>query len=434
MSVTRTSGRRVLPAVLAASMVLGSGAPVGFAQSEDEGREAEFDRVAARTAELRELPPLAEIDEAFQTGEELRAELPAQIAEDYPPEEAAAESRSWATLGLVPEGSDLVALFIDLLGDQVAGYYDPETNEMVMIADDDDFGALQEFTYSHEVVHALQDEHLGLGKLILEDAAELSDDAAIALTTLYEGDASVASLDYLAENPGLAARVALTAGAETPPLDGPPALSIWLIFPYLQGPVFVEALRDAGGWAAVDAAYADPPASTEQVLHPEKYLERDEPTAVTLPDPAAALGSGWQEVDQDTLGELLTAVVLSNLEEGEGVNEFLGTLDLPEPATNAAAGWDGDRYALWAKGDQEAFAWRSVWDSEEDARAFAAALQASAAERYGGEWSGSAAAAVFAGEGVQGRMALDGTSVAYVLAPTAELAEAGINALAGASQ
>lgn len=419
-------------ATVGAAMVSTLGPAASLAQSDTTALEPEFDRVAARVAEIRELPVLVEIEEKFQTSEELRTELPAQIAEDYPPAEAAAESRSWSALGLVPRGSDLSALFVDLLGDQVAGYYDPETNEMVVIGDGAEFGALEEFTYSHEVVHALQDEYLGLGDLMLEDAADLSDDAAVALTSLYEGDATLASLDYVMQDPGLAARLALSAGVAAEPLDGPPALTIWLMFPYLQGPIFVQALRDAGGWAAVDAAYADPPATTEQVLHPEKYLERDEPTAVTLPDLAAALGSGWQEVDQDTAGELLTSVVLADLEPGQGFNSFLGTLALPEPAVNAAAGWDGDRYGLWANGEQEVLAWRSVWDTEEDALAFARALQGYAAQRYAGDWSGSGDDSTFSGDGVSGRLRLEGATVSYVLAPTTELAGSAIGAFAEA--
>jgi len=425
--------RRAASSALAftcAVAVVVAGLPAALAQDRvDPSLEAAFDRIATRTAELRELPSLAEIDERFQTPEELRQELPAQIAEEYPPEEAAAEARSWARLGLVPPGSDLSQLFVDLLGDQVAGYYDPETNEMVVISSDQSFGPLQEFTYSHEVVHALQDEHLGLGELILTQAPELSDDAALALTSLYEGDAVLASLDYVADDPALAARLALSAGMQAAPLDGPPALSIWLIFPYLQGPTFVQALRDAGGWAAVDAAYADPPASTEQVLHPEKYLERDGPTAVSLPDPAAALGAGWQEIDQDTLGELLTAVILANLQPGQGFNQLLGTLDLPEPAENAAAGWDGDRYALWANGEQEVLVWESVWDSEEDAIAFARALQGYAAGRFGGEWSGRPDDAALAGGGSAARLLREGTTVSYALAADPALAEAALAAV-----
>ena len=113
-----------------------------------------------------------------------------------------------------------------------------------------------------------------------------------------------------------------------------------LVFPYSEGLAFVERLRAEGGWDAVDAAYADIPTSTEQILHPRKYLDRDEPSAVALPDPTVALGQEWRVVDEDTLGELQMALLLANFAPGEGINGLTGAIDLPEAARNAAAGWD----------------------------------------------------------------------------------------------
>ncbi len=421
-------GIRRSPALATAvALILAVAGPAAsLAQSDVDSLEPEFDRIAAAMAELRELPPVAEIQERFQTPEELRRELPAQIAEGYPPEEAAAEARSWAALGLVPAGTDLEQVYITLLGDQVAGYYDPETDEMVVVSEAEGFGPLEEFTYSHEAVHALQDAYLGLGDLIGEDAPELSDDAALALVSLYEGDATAASLDYVAADPALAAGLVLASGAAAAPLEGPAALAVWLIFPYTQGLEFVQALRGAGGWAAVDAAYTDPPTTTEQVLHPERFSERDEPTEVALPE-AGALGEGWREIDQDTAGELLTSVILADLAEGQGFNALLGTLDLPEPARNAAAGWDGDRYALWSRDDEEVLVWRSVWDTEGDAIAFSRALQSYAQQRYGGEWTGTAANSALAGDAVSARLSQAGTEVAYAVAPTADLARSAVS-------
>lgn len=387
---------------------------------------ADFDRVAAETAEVRQLPIKAEIVETFFTQEELRADLLTMVAEDYPPEEAAADARAWTAFGLIPEGTDLAAVYVDLLTEQVAGFYDPETDRMVVIGGGD-FGALEEFTYAHEVVHALQDQHLGLGELADADA-ERSDDAALAAAALYEGDATVASTDYLLANPGLAARAAAAsfgAQLETPLLDSAPAiLPIGLIFPYVAGQPFVEALRGEGGWPAVNAAYRDLPASTEQVLHPEKYLERDEPTAVTLPDLAPVLGAGWAVVDEDVVGELQTAVVLADLQPGEGLNLATGGLNLPEGARNAAAGWDGDRYALWGNGEQEVLVWQSVWDSDEEAVAFSRALQADDETRFGAAFADGSAddATLVTGERAA-RIVRDGARVDYVMAPTRELAD-----------
>jgi hypothetical protein len=409
---------------VAAAVVTFVLAPAALAQEE------EFDRIAAETAAARELPPLAEIDEAFLTPAELAARLPEMIAEDYPPEKAAAESRSWVAMGLVPAGTDLSRLYLTLLGEQVAGFYDPETKQMFVISDGeagDELGALQEYTYSHEVVHALQDEHLGLSELVAANPSR-SDDAALALTALYEGDAMAASFDYLTDHPMVAMRIAFGPQPDSDQFDQmPPAVAMSLVFPYFSGQAFVEALRAEGGWAAVDAAYSDMPVSTEQILHPEKYLERDEPTAVALPDLAGALGAGWSVVDEDTAGELLIAVLLAEMEPGQAVNGLTGAMNLPAAAAGAAAGWDGDRYALWVGGEDEVLVWQSVWDSDEDAAEFMEALSGYAERRFGatavptGGTVGEAL--VIAGADQAVRIARDGATVRYVVAPTADLAE-----------
>jgi hypothetical protein len=399
--------------------------------------EAQRDAIAQRTAELRELPPLAEIDDEIISRDELNRRLPGLIAEDYSREEAAADSRGLIALGLLPEGADLWDLSLSLLGDQVAGYWDQKTDQMVVVStsetasDDETLGPLEEFTYAHEVVHALQDAHLGLDRM-MDDGLDIDADAATAQIALIEGDATIASYDYLAAAPELAAGIAMApmaVGGDT--LDVvPAALAVSLVFPYLSGAEFVTALRDEGGWAAVDAAYADPPVSTEQVMHPEKYFERDAPTPVALPDLAPALGEGWSLVDEDVAGELSVALLLADLQPGEGFNPFTGEIRLPVAARNAAEGWDGDRYALWANGDTEVLVWSSVWDREEDATAFARALRAQTERRFSGLYEGEAGNDVAMQTAEQAaRILQSGPEVLYVLAPDLPTADAAMGAL-----
>ena len=416
--------RSRLGPVLGAALVLAT--PIVAVAQEDQ-----LDAIASETANLRELPALAEIDDVFITTDELKARLPGLIAEDYPPEEASADNRAYAALGLLPQGTDLLALYLELLGEQVAGYFDPLTDEMVVLGAGGELDAVEEFTYAHETVHALQDAHLGLDA-ITEAQTDRNDDEATAITAFIEGDATVASLDYLAANPQLAAGIAFGGMPATPVLDEAPGTLVgWLVFPYAAGPEFVAALRAEGGWEAVDAAYRDLPRSTEQILHPEKYLaERDDPTPVSLPDLAPALGVGWELVDEDTLGELTVALLLANLGPGEGIDPFTGGLALPEGARNAAAGWDGDRYALWGNGADEALVWRTTWDTEEDARAFSRALALRTQARFGGDLDAANpdAAAVQTAD-VSARILRDGADVLYLQAPTPALGDQLLTAL-----
>ena len=144
----------------------------------------------------------------------------------------------------------------------------------------------------------------------------------------------------------------------------PPLVARQLTFPYEDGLAFASGLFGQGGWAAVDAAFASPPDSTEQIIHPEKYTSREKPINVAAPIKAKALGRGWSEATQDTIGELGTAVWL---EPTAG----------KRAAGDAAAGWGGDRVVL-LEGPDDGWlvAWQTSWDTPADADAFAVAAQA----------------------------------------------------------
>jgi hypothetical protein len=392
--------------------------------------DATLDVIARETAALRGLPPLVEIADVLLTRDELRAMLPDLLADEIDAAQLAAESRALVALGLLPAGTDLAALNERVMGEQAAGYYDLRSDEMIVVLDDD-FG-VEEYFYAHEVVHALQDAYLDPDDQ-LEDTSEMSSDRALAALALFEGDATYTSNLYLAEHPALAMKILQELQQDFPELEQAPApLSVMLVFPYSAGNTFVARLYAEGGWGAVDAAYGDLPVSTEQILHPRRYLDRDEPSVVTLPEPATALGGGWRIVDEDTLGELQTGLLLADLEPGEGFNGNTGRVDLPEAATNAAAGWDGDRFALWEDGDseREVLVWRSVWDSAEDARAFARALARFGATRWGGIFNGESPDDVaLATPRIAARILLLGQEVLYVQAPDISLADATLGAL-----
>jgi hypothetical protein len=162
----------------------------------------------------------------------------------------------------------------------------------------------------------------------------------------------------------------------------PPIMRETLEFPYTMGLLFAQGRFGEGDWAAVDALYDRMPASTEQILHPEKYASNEVPIEVDLPDDLATrLGEGWTVTLEDTFGELQTAIWLRE----SGVNRA--------EADAAAAGWGGDRLAVVAgPNDTWALALKTEWDTEADASEFEAAAETAIA-KAGGE------AQVLPGEG-----------------------------------
>jgi hypothetical protein len=140
-------------------------------------------------------------------------------------------------------------------------------------------------------------------------------------------------------------------------------------FPYRYGLDFVSLLQEEG-WGAVDAAYADPPQSSEQILHPEKYLSRDEPQIMALPPLTDTLGTGWRLVEAETLGEFQTSLYLA-----QQVDRSTANL--------ASQGWDGDQYVVYVNDDAVLLAFASVWDSPADREEFVSAYGQYAEAKYG---------------------------------------------------
>jgi hypothetical protein len=150
------------------------------------------------------------------------------------------------------------------------------------------------------------------------------------------------------------------AGSITMPEGTPEILQDELLFPYEQGAVFVQALIADGGWEAVDAAYANPPASTEQILHPEKYLAGEAPEIVSLPDVSESLGAGWTSTWNHTLGEWY---LRQHLRRG---------MSATDSEADIVEGWQGDTFRIYMPEDGSDMAWalRLAWDSADDEQEF----------------------------------------------------------------
>jgi chemotaxis methyl-accepting protein methylase len=242
--------------------------------------------------------------------------------------------------------------------------FSPEDDELYVVSRSGGLGVSERVTYSHEYTHALQDQHFDLESFELDTVGQ--GDRSLGRLALIEGDATVAMTFWLQQHLTATEQVALVQEALDPEAlevleKMPPILRESLTFPYQDGLTFVLRLFGQGGWDAVNAAFARPPASTEQVLHPEKYDSNEAPIAVDLPDDLASrMGSGWKVSLEDTLGEFQLAIWLR------------GALRRVVPANEAAGGWGGDRIAV-LEGPNGAWGLGLVteWDTVGDATEFA---------------------------------------------------------------
>ncbi len=297
---------------------------------------------------------------------ELIAQVKRHVARELPPKAIHNEGLTLQLLGFVPTRFDYEAAEYRLLEDQLAGYYEPADGTMYMASDLGEDEA--EATLAHELVHALQDQRWNLGERSRYRPGD--GDRSEAVSALAEGDATSAMFDVLiAKASPESGKTALSMPDEAfvdqvrqsmdagPGAEVPRVMRASLAAPYIYGTLFVQVLRRRGGWEAVNQAWDDAPTTSEQIMHVEKWLAREQPIHVDAPT-FAALGSGWQVADEDSEGELGTRVA------------FEEWLDAARAAA-ISAGWGGDRGVLVTNGEQAAFAWHLRYDAgkREDSRA-----------------------------------------------------------------
>ncbi len=326
---------------------------------------------------IRGLEEKKPVEPTVVSPEEMTEVLRTSFNEDYPPEQVAADERMYHGLGLLPKDDKLADVYIELLSSQVAGLYDPVQERLYVVSKAGGVGAVEKVYYSHEYDHALQDQTYDLEAFT--EGLDDQTDEALARQSLVEGDAYVLMTYWLQQNLTPAELAEVLEASADPEAQAalakvPPIVAAQLMFSALQGTQFIAGMQVAGGWDAVDAAYSDPPASTEQILHPEKYQSRETPIAVDLADDlAGTMGSGWSVVDEETMGEHQTAIWLGSPTIAAG--------------TDGAAGWGGDRITLLGGPDDAwAIAWHTVWDTEDDAAEFEVTAK-TAVEKAGGPGS-----------------------------------------------
>jgi len=304
------------------------------------------------------------LKKSIRSREEIHAYVLREMDDEKDAKERYASKRSAEAFGLIPKGFDLDGFMVDLLTEQIAGLYDPKSHEFYIAdwIDPED----QRTVMSHELTHALEDQHFQIEAWV--KAARPNDDAEMARESVLEGSAMAAMLEYMLKEKGLKLRElpdidpSIFVGdlAETPMLKkAPPFIKDSLMFPYFSGLTFSLAVLKTEGWKGFASVFARPPASTQQISHPNLYRTGKSLRPIKLDLPNGLPGSGWTQLEENCMGEFGWKEVLK---------QFLDA----DRAEKLAPAWDGDAYATYESKDAKRlllFA-RVRLDSDESAARF----------------------------------------------------------------
>jgi len=365
------------------------------------------DAISGDVAQLRGLEFQRPIRVSRQSLADFEIYLDGELERSLPPERAAVLGRVVQSLGLYsgPVIEDPAAVMRLLATSQIAAYYSPEQTTFYVLLQDAPLSMLAPI-YAHELYHGLQDQYWNLDAYLLDAAGNgLNDDEVLARQSVVEGEATyvmnlwlleqvmgqppsrlVTSITVLAQSlltggsiDDLVGRAG-ASGALTPELEAsvaamdeiPPFMLETLIAAYLKGMAFVHFVAGQG-WDAVANLYEDPPQSSEQILHPEKYFARDEPVRIDFDAlEAQPEFADWNVLDSNVIGEFQWRLIF-------------GEFGMKARAAGIASGWDGDRYAVLEKDGRRMTLFATRWDSEGEATEFEQAYRELLNAKFGGQ-------------------------------------------------
>jgi len=295
----------------------------------------------------------------YMQGDHFRQFIHRYFESAYPAEMAEKEARYLTLMGFLDPGVSLNGIRKRLVMNNAGGMYDEQTGKLMILNEYMHSDPVYRLILVHELRHALQDQHFNIAKLF----GNLSDfdDRKIAVTAALEGDAMLLMTRYADKytpfpvSPELSlsgynsdALLTFSPVKFSHNLDNvPAAIKHHLSMPYIQGLKFTFSIfkKGKGKWGPVNRILKDPPVSSEQILHPEKYMKKE------LPADAAPsfVPAGYELYHSGTVGEFMLNILLMKK------NRYMDT----------AAGWGGDTFRLYTKGDSYILIWKSVWDQDE---------------------------------------------------------------------
>ena len=358
-------------------------AQTGESQSEPSPEELMklVDMLMDKVSATRGLKFKEPVNKVVSTQDDIRKMLLEDLEDPEVLKQIDGEGKMLSKLGLFPENFDYQKFMIDLYLDQLGGCYVPSTKTIHIAAWMPPES--QESIFAHELTHALQDQYFDLASL--REGEECNSDTSIAITSIIEGEATFIMLEFMLKDMGMSISdlpnlsmvqfMEFMPSSDSEILKAAPAILVeTLNFPYLYGTDFFMAFLRERGWKRVSDLYSTLPKSTEQIIHPEKYLSqnKDNPVKIDLKSPESVLGKGWTNINTDVLGEFFFKILF---------REFTtrGT------ATIASQGWGGDQIQVLEKGATVIIVMMTAWDSAKDGQEFFKAYKEVIEKKYSSE-------------------------------------------------
>jgi hypothetical protein len=301
------------------------------------------DEVLQQMSQILHLPIREPLKKSLRSKQEIRDYLVREENDDKSDAQRYADRKALEAFGLIPKDFPLDSFMLQVLTDQVAGLYDPKAKEFYIadwIEPDE-----QREVMSHELTHALEDQSFHIDPWI--KAARPNDDAEMARDSVSEGTAMAAMVDYALRDDKVGVRdlpdiTVLMRSSALDEMDkdpnlvkAPPYIRDGLLFPYLTGASFSQQfLKAHSGWSDLDLIFENPPASTQQIMHPDLYLKGVAPEKVTLPEWKGLVPSNWKLLEENVMGEF-------------GLEEILKQFIGADRADALSPAWKGDRYAVF---------------------------------------------------------------------------------------
>jgi hypothetical protein len=370
--------RKALVLVLALWTALAAAAaPPQITPEQEQELFARVDEMVAQVSEILGLKVLRPVPRAVLDREGIRKYIEDRMGEILKPEELRAQEIVLKKLGFLPPEFDLKSQMVELLTEQAAAFYDYKEKKLYLASWTP--SSMHDMALVHELAHAVADQHFNLEKFIQKSSDD--DDASLARGAVVEGQASWVMTEYMArllhqslrDRPHLvqfAVEASRQASQGFPVFGAAPLyLRHTLMFPYTEGMLFQQAVVQKSGQAAFTEVFRRPPASTQQVLHPELYFQQVMPARI--PPLKPRLPRGYRKILEGTIGELDHRILLE---------QFLGT----EAGTELAPRWRGGRYELWEnpKERRSVLAYAVQWEDEAAAKSYLQRYRAIAGRKW----------------------------------------------------